>query len=383
MAIAWRAMHFSVKVRVFKVPPDYVSLRDVWDIDNSELAPNGSTALERLDGYPEPVQTVYRDVCWQGQALIEFQDLQEMPFPQSGRFMNLGYLYCESLNALRQVVICALNGQVHAALAALRSSLEALVYHYWWRRKLFVAGDNEAFYNWLFGKERNTRFATVINDTLNDLPHPAQAVVFDDLRTVYSQLCSYAHKATLDEATTTIRGGNVQQHSEYELFYWLSMLGKTQRSMLDIAVLSSPHAVFPVDIYRKFGFNPPLGVFLDQFSGYFVEKALGESAHRAYRAYREHFKNTDPPSSQMAWYGEFPDLTDEEVLATWHEEVSDEPSNSNFEDKLVRRAAQRKAKVRALLWSFSYMRETAEMPDIRELMRIFEKALSKDTEESR
>jgi hypothetical protein len=372
-------MQFSVKVRVFKVPPDYVLLRDVWDIADSELAPNGAIALERLEAYPEPMQTVYRDVCWQGQALIEFQDLQEMPFPQSGRFMNLGFLYCESLNALRQVVICALNGQVHAALAALRSSLEALVYHYWWRRKLFLAGDNQAFYNWLFGKERNTRFSGVISDTLNDLPRPAQSVVFDELQTIYSQLCSYAHKATLDEAITTIRGGNMQQHSDYEIFYWLSMLGRTQRSMLDIAVLSSPHAVFPVDIYRKFGFNPPLGVFLDQFSGYFVGKALGESTHNAYR---EHFKNIEPPSCQMAWYEEFPDLTNEEVLATWHEEVPDEPSNSNFEEKLVRRAALMKAKVRALLWSFSYMRETPEMPDIRELMRIFKKTLSKDAEES-
>ena len=372
-------MQFSAKVRVFKVPPDYVSLRGVWDIDDSELAPNGAIALERLEAYPDPVQTIYRDVCWQGQALIEFQDLQEMPFPQSGRFLNLGYLYCESLNALRQVVICALNGQVHAALAVLRSSLEALVYHYWWRRKLFLAGDYEAFYNWLFGKERNTRFAAVISDTLNDLPRPTQAVVFDDLQTVYSQLCSYAHKATLDEAITTIRGGNVQQQSDFEIFYWLSMLGRTQRSMLDIATLSNPHALFPLDIYRKFGFNPPLGVFLDQFSGYYVGKALGESARSAYR---EHFKKIDPPSSQMAWFEEFPDLTDEEVLATWHEEVPNEPSNSSFEDKFVRRAALMKAKVRAMLWSFSYMQDTPEMPDIRELVHILGETLSKDTEES-
>jgi hypothetical protein len=112
-------------------------------------------------------------------------------------------------------VICALNGQVHAALAALRSSLEALVYHYWWRRKLFLAGDNEAFYKWFFGKERNARFAAVISDTLNDLPRPAQAVVFDELRAVYSQLCSYAHKATLDEATAKLAGIAREQAEEH------------------------------------------------------------------------------------------------------------------------------------------------------------------------
>jgi hypothetical protein len=372
-------MQFSAKVRVFKVPPDSVSLRGVWDIDHSELAPNGASTLEHLEAYPEPMQTVYRNVCWQGQALIEFQDLQDMPFPHNGRFMNLGYLYCESLNALRQVVICAVNGQTHAALAALRSSLEAMVYHYWWRRKLFLADDYEAFYNWLFGKERNTRFGAVITDTLNDLPRPEHAVVFDELQPVYSQLCSYAHKATLDEAITRMRGGNVRQQSDHETIYWLSMLGMTQRCMLDIAILSNPHALFPVDIYRKFGFNPPLGVFLDQFSGYYVGKALGESAQSAYR---EHFKNIDPPSTQMAWYEEFPDLTDEEVLATWHEEAPNEPSNSSFEDKLLRRAASMKAKVRAMLWSFSYMQDTPEMPDIRELVRILGETLSKDAEES-
>jgi len=39
--------------------------------DDSELAPNGAIALERLEAYSDPIQKLYRDVCWQGQALIE------------------------------------------------------------------------------------------------------------------------------------------------------------------------------------------------------------------------------------------------------------------------------------------------------------------------
>ena len=131
--------------------------------------------------------------------------------------------------------------------------------------------------------------------------------------------------------------------------------------MVDIAVLSSPLALFPVNLYRKFGFNPPLGVFLDLSGGYAVEKALGE---QAFRAYREHFENLDPPAGQMAWYNGFPDLNDEEVLATWKEEVPHERTDYGVENKITARARTMKAKMRAFLWGVSY---TIELPDPAEL----------------
>jgi hypothetical protein len=202
----------------FRSCPSVIPLREVWDIDDGELSPNGSDVWTRLESSAEPLKTIYRDVCWQGQALLEFQDLQDMPLPNRGRWMtNLAYLFFESLSALRQVVICGFNGQVHAALAALRSSLEVMVYHYWWRRKQFDADDYEPFYDWLLGKEPHRNFARVLTDTLNDLQHPPQAFVFNELKTVYSQLCSYAHKALLDEAIITVRGGNAPQSSDGEL----------------------------------------------------------------------------------------------------------------------------------------------------------------------
>ncbi len=149
-------MEFRIKALTFRGRPDLISLRQVWDIDDAELSPNGSTVLDRLKSSAEPMQKVYRDVCWQGQALLEFQDLQDMPLPKRGPWMmNMPFLFCESLSVLRQVVLCGLNGQVHAALAALRSSLEAFVCHYWWRRKLLDAEDYEPFYDWFFGKDQD------------------------------------------------------------------------------------------------------------------------------------------------------------------------------------------------------------------------------------
>lgn len=370
-------MEFRSRVLTFRTRPALVPLRRVWEIENAELAPIGAGVLKHLENSSEPLQSVYRDICWQGQALLEFQDLQEMPFPKRGRFMNGGYLYCESLSVLRQVVTCGLNGQVHASLAALRSSLEALVYHYWWKRKLFGADDYQEFYDWLFGKGQGANFTRVRTDTLNDLERPPRAFIFDELDKVYAKLCCYAHKALIDETVVKIRGGNVPQPSDEEIVYWLSLLQTAQRCMLDIAVLSTPQAVFPVALYRKFGFNPPVGIFFDHWSGYAVEKALGDAT---YSAYRKHFRNLDPPRIQLEWYESHPDLTDEEVLATWQEETPDD-DKTDFEERLLRRAAVMKAKMRALLWGFSYQRDTIEISDITAFVRKLEEEFARETKE--
>ena len=356
-------MQFTSTVTTFKGRPNQIELRSVWNIEDAELSPNGSKSLERLESCAEPLQRFYRDVCWQGQALLEFQDMQVVQFPKRGRWMNLAYLFCESVNTLRQVVLSGLNGQVQPSLAGLRSSLEAMVYHYWWRRKLVDADDYEPFYNWLSGKSgRGQPFAQVIAETLNDLEHPPRAVVFDELKSVYTALCSYSHKSLLGEAIINIRGGNAPQPSDPEILYWLSLLHATQRCMTDVAVLSSPLSVFPVNVYRKFGFNPPLGVFMDESGAYPIEKALGAAA---YNAYREHLKNAEPVRSHLEWYDSRPDLTDEQVLASWHQEapkLEDHP-DSPFEGKVLLRATTMKAKMRATLWTISYLKDTLEVPD--------------------
>jgi hypothetical protein len=142
--------------------------------------------------------------------------------------------------------------------------------------------------------------------------------------------------------------------------------------MVDVAVLSSPLALFPVDLYRKFGFHPPVGVFLDLSSGFAVEKALGEAA---FQAYRGHFQTLDPPASQMDWYNDLPDLKNQDLLATWQEEVPGDKPDHSLEEKIVLRACLLKAKMRAMLWGVSYQRNAIQMPDITELIRNIKEAL--------
>ena len=71
----------------------------------------------------------------------------------------------------------------------------------------------------------------------------------------------------------------------------------------------------------------------------------------------------------MAWYNGFPDLNDEEVLATWKEEVPHERPDYGVENKITARARTMKAKMRAFLWGVSY---TIELPDPAELAHSVE-----------
>ena len=67
----------------------------------------------------------------------------------------------------------------------------------------------------------------------------------------------------------------------------------------------------------------------------------------------------------MAWYDGFPDLNDEEVLATWKEEIPHEKPDYSVENKITARACTMKAKTRAFLWGVSY---AIDLPDPAELV---------------
>jgi hypothetical protein len=346
-------MEFKVTAKAFSQIPDDIALREIWDIDDRELSEIGRSALELLAKPPQPLRDVFQRICWQWQALIELQDIQGMPVPKKGSFLNTSYLYCQFLFVQRQVIIAAINGQVHVALAGLRSAFETFVYHYWWRSRLEFADSYDDFNDWLMGKKGQTPFSQVRRDLFGKLPYPSKALSEDDFCGLYSDLCAYAHKPKLDQSLLSIRSSNITSAVDAaELVYWLSLTAQAQRLMLDLAVSQNPLALFPVDVYRKFGFNPPAGIFLDTYSGPIVEKAFGPEL---YEDYQKHFAKLDPPESQLGWFEDFPSLTEEQILASSKDDVPPRHKDPDFRIEVLRRATAMKAHQRAIIWAFSHM----------------------------
>jgi hypothetical protein len=161
-------LRFMSDAAVFLGPVDALTLEQVWSLDRDELSVR---ALRTLDNLRVPeMSSLTRDIVWSGQALLEFQDLQPVVLPGSGRFLKVGYALFESLALFRSSVATMLNGHFHAALAALRPALELFLFHYWWRMRLDEADDYEPFYQWLVGDERAPKFARVADEVFGRVP---------------------------------------------------------------------------------------------------------------------------------------------------------------------------------------------------------------------
>jgi len=342
-------MSYKVSVMAFLEPPQgRLDLRAIWNIEEAELSDLMRDASRLIDSAEGKIAEVSELMAWSSYALIELQDLQPMLIPKKGEFLNQNYLFFEALAAFRESILCGLGGLFHASFSVLRSAVELLVFHYWWREKLRDQDDYEPFYKWLRGERKAPPFANVVKTLCRGKEHLLESSERTRIEAIYDVLCSYSHKPVLQESITALRGGNEAQVSLTALSYWLKVSGNVQQALLHLAVSMDPHALFPVDAYRKFGFNGPIGSFLDKYSFLALRKALGEETLGALQEYYE-----EDCRLRFEWLGGFPDLSDEQILSLWDGEPIDD-ENRPFEERLLRRAVIHKGRVRALGIAFGY-----------------------------
>ena len=346
-------VHFQATAVGFVKPIPNLKLSDVWSIQVDELSEHARLVLSVLEADDPQSKAVYHRLVWSGQAILEFQDLQPIILPKNGPFLHANFLFFQCLEILRQAVLSGLNGQTHASLAILRSSLEHLLFHYWWRSRLLKEETFAIYYAWLRNepnKPKDSTFSKVIKETFQQLDLPPGSTDENNLRRLYEQLCSYVHKPLLSQSVTTIRGGNIPGIGYPEIHYWLSLLDQTQRVLLDIAIGNSPQALFPIEIHRKFGFATPVGALFDHSNFIPLSEALGNSI---VAAYRKHYEGRNPPADTLLWANSRDDLTDEQVLKSWPKQSQPNDANEPFDVKVFERSTYLKAETRAQLFVFS------------------------------
>jgi hypothetical protein len=339
--------NFSI---IIKEEVKLLSLNKVWSIRNFELSPTGAETLNLLKSNKIISKILYKKVTWTGQSILEFQDLQDIKIPSKGQFLNINYLYFEGISALRESIIAGLNGLYHSAFSMLRVALETSLYHYWWKKYLLKQETFQEYYNWLLGKCGCPPFSNIISDIYKwvDMPHSAFAE--KKLRKLYRVLCAYAHKPLLSESLTILKDGNIPGTSIQLIQYWLDLLNKVQRCILDISIGYNPQVLFPVDINRKFGFNPPVGIFFDEYNFIPLKIALGKKHIKEYQNY---FRNNKDIVKLMEWFNSMKDLSDEEILLQYKgKNIKDK--NLNNKEKILLGWIEEKAKLRVLSMAFAY-----------------------------
>lgn len=361
-------MYHKVKVKAFRDANYTTTMQDVCDLRVNEISEDGKKILDFFESLKHPDYDIWDNTKWICQAIFEFQDLQFLHIPSQGKFFNIHYLFCEGLSALRESILCGINGQTHASFTVLRAAFEMITTHYWWKEKGIDESDYTLFYKWLRGDERKrVLFRTIVKDTFKQIESPSDFLTEDEFYETYVQLCSYAHKPLKNESLVTIRGSNISEPTIDQCVYWLNLTNKAVRHLLRLMICRDPICLFPVQIYRKFGFNPPAGAFFDEYNFIPLLQALTSSTVSELQVF---FDKKDPPKSTLEWFYNWPDLSDKDILETWDNVNRPiQKDGSDFDEKLLIRIGMLKAIGRALLYSFSYGDEGPELSDKSSLFK--------------
>lgn len=342
-------MQFFAMARIYRSPDDTISLRDVWTIADEELNQAGTVACESLRTDTELADLHY-EVAWSAQALIEFWDLANFMRSAKGRVQYKNFLYFEASQALREATVAMLNGLPRSSTGLLRSVLEMILLHCWWQKRIERKRSSEQFYHWLNGRRPKPKFRDVVANNFEWLEIPTDATAPSDIQRTYERLCSYVHAPIREESYTMLNRGNVGGTSIGVLSHWLVLARDTLRIGLEQLVHLYPQCLFPVDINRKFGFNPPVGMYFDRFNFVPLDAVLDADVVNSWRS---RLQNHPLVERAINIYNSRPDLTDEQILQTWHDVGEPEQTPRETDDPLLL-WFKAKAQMRALSIRLTY-----------------------------
>ncbi len=161
--------------------------------------------------------------------------------------------------------------------------------------------------------------------------------------------CSYVHTPIRDESFTMMNRGNVGFVGVSILRHWLAMALDVLRISLEQLVHVYPQCLFPVDICRKFGFNPPVGMYFDEYNFVPLATALGKDAIGICQA---RLRDHEIVDMAMQVYESRPDLTPEKIRDTWQHD--DTEISVDAADDSVGRWLQTKSRTRVALMALTY-----------------------------
>ncbi|HEY6872113.1 MAG TPA: hypothetical protein VI298_05215 [Geobacteraceae bacterium] len=78
--------------------------------------------------------------------------------------------------------------------------------------------------------------------------------------------------------------------------------------------INFPMLFFPKDIEKKYGYSPPVGVFIDTHGGAVIKRAILASD---YELFVDYLTNNEEVTTLLDYYDSRPDLNEEEIASSW------------------------------------------------------------------
>ena len=299
------------------------------------------------------------------EAYSQFQDIMGIAIHGDNPIWNRHYCYFESLVYLRESVVSWLDKNFLAATVLLRPFLELAILHlYWFLRCETSKNGYDEFYLWLNDKKGKPPFKNQLDYVFANLP--SRGVVASKrtkqieqlLHDVYKSLSAYNHSPKIEESIVSLNGG-LSNASLYSLFLYLSTLNILLRQITFLYVLTYPMAIFPVDRYKKWGMEGPLGLYFDFNNVAIITAYVGKDNVSKIRQEMAHLQAV---KDRLEWFESLPDITPEEAEAGWQRFVEEGHANVEENDRR-RRIAIHKAHSRALGWFTNYLHDPSDPSD--------------------
>ncbi len=304
-----------------------VELCSILNLDKNGFSKEALTIidiLENEEGFP--YQDLYQSLKWKISSLINIQDLFTGKIFENfnvDTFNAKTYFYFEGLHLIREYFYCGFNNYLSAAQHLLRTFIEFNIKQCYFD---FICKANNS-YAPLEDYLKNGVSPSALKMANTFLPQGSFAKpIKKKIQVILGRLSdtsSHAYKPI-----DSMRGNGKLQH-EYSLdtmLFWLS-LNQSINIVLWSYYLSNPMIFKPKDIIRKFGFNYPIGTFISDFQHLSAKYSLNKDD---FYMFMEFVSNLDEVKMLDEFYESQPDLTDDEIKATWDQKESLEDFNFGF-----------------------------------------------------
>jgi hypothetical protein len=334
------------------VPPQR-SLLDSVGLSQEELKPFSAALLSEIE-HEDSIKRLIRGLTSysQFQDILSYSvDLEKDPCVQYNRH----YCYYESLVYLRESVRSWLDGNILGALVLLRPFAELSLLDAYWNLK-FDSGAEEEFHRWFnTGNGKPHPFGNLVKLLLSNLPGAECAsdekkkIVTSVLLNFWRAWSAFNHTPLVKESTVTQNRGT-ERLSWDSIFLYVFQLDMLLQQLIYIYVMAYPLSLFPVDVYRKFGFSGPVGVFFDPNNGAHLSSYLGGTN---WNKMRSEFILIEDVVKALDWFEKLPSKSDQEILLTIPLSI-EKLADPTVAVSIGRSIAQKKCEMRAFGWWFNY-----------------------------
>jgi hypothetical protein len=299
-------------------PTETDTLFNLLSLDKSMLTEDGKHILDYLENKKEESTSYfsYENFKWKLLAFLSLQDIFGMPMHTGSNQQNifqLRYFYYESKYILIESILGSLNGLHIINKQALRNFLEFNLLQNYFFNVTEKAQSLRPFMDYL-QSNISPSAATILKKAFPDdeFCKPIRKRIQVELNNLSNR---YSHAYA--PADSPKHYGIYSPDASFEtLYFWIPMA-----AVLEIVLwtyyVNFPMLFFPTDILRKFGFNWPVGLFVNRSTGGIIKKAITE---KDYPLFREYAGSKTDVSDLQHFYESQSDLSDDQIWETWHKE---------------------------------------------------------------